>query len=166
MRKAFIIVAALILIFSVAWAQDPQQAQEKPQAAQQPKPQQPQDVKYTNDSVARLSFVDGKTFIQRASDLGFEDGVLNAPISEGDRLGTAEGRMEVHFGRGNYIRLDNDSKLDILNLPKKGDDIVRMRVWSGKSVATSNARSNSIRARCSAKSTKRSSACPAASRTG
>jgi len=131
MRKAFIIVAALILIFSVAWAQDPQQAQEKPQAAQQPKPQQPQDVKYTNDSVARLSFVDGKTFIQRASDLGFEDGVLNAPISEGDRLGTAEGRMEVHFGRGNYIRLDNDSKLDILNLPKKGDDIVRMRVWSG-----------------------------------
>ncbi|MGZ7066596.1 MAG: hypothetical protein ACXVI6_09585, partial [Candidatus Aminicenantales bacterium] len=131
MRKAFIIVAALILIFSVARAQGPQQAQEKPQTAQQPRPQQPQDVKYTNDSVARLSFVEGKTFIQRASDLGFEDGVLNAPISEGDRLGTAEGRMEVHFGRGNYIRLDNDSKLDILNLPKKGDDIVRMRVWSG-----------------------------------
>ncbi len=131
MRKAIIILAALILIFSVAWAQDPQPAQEKTQAAPQPKPQQPQDVKYTNDSVARLSFVEGKTFIQRASDLGFEDGVLNSPISEGDRLGTSEGRMEVHFGRGNYIRLDNDSKLDVLNLPKKGDDIVRMRVWSG-----------------------------------
>ncbi len=88
-------------------------------------------MKYTNDSVAQVSFVEGKTFVQRASDLGFEEGVLNMPVSEGDRLGTADGRMEVHFGRGNYIRLDNDSKLDILNLPKKGDSIARIRVWSG-----------------------------------
>jgi hypothetical protein len=101
----------------------------EPQQAQPP--QQPQEVKYTNDSVARVSFVDGKTFIQRASDLGYEEGVLNMPVSEGDRLGTSDGRMEVHFGRGNYIRLDNNTKLDILNLPKKGDDIARLRVWSG-----------------------------------
>jgi len=78
-----------------------------------------------------MSFVEGKTFVQRASDLGFEEGVLNTPVNEGDRLGTADGRMEVHLGRGNYLRLDNDSKLDILNLPKKGDDITRLRVWSG-----------------------------------
>lgn len=129
MRRALIIIAALILILSAAWAQETQQAQEKPQAA--PQPQQPQETKYTNDSVARLSYVDGKTFIQRASDLGYEEGVLNMPVSEGDRLGTSEGRMEVHFGRGNYFRLDNDTKLDVLNLPKKGDDIARLRVWSG-----------------------------------
>jgi hypothetical protein len=135
MRKALIIFAALMIIFSISWAQETTPSQEKPPAAAVPpqpgQAQQPQDAKYTNDSVARVSFVEGKTFIQRASDLGFEEGVLNMPISEGDRLGTADGRMEVHFGRGNYIRLDNDSKLDILNLPKKGDDIARMRVWSG-----------------------------------
>jgi len=135
MRRAVIIIAALILVFSASWAQQEQQAQEKPPAAapqQQPGPAQaPQDAKYTNDSVAQVSFVEGKTFVQRASDLGFEEGVLNMPVSEGDRLGTAEGRMEIHFGRGNYIRLDNDSKVDILNLPKKGDSIARIRVWSG-----------------------------------
>ncbi len=53
MRRAFIIVAALIFIFSVAWGQDSQPVQEKPQAAQQHQPQQqPRDVKYANDSVA------------------------------------------------------------------------------------------------------------------
>jgi hypothetical protein len=134
MRKALIVIAALMMISSVSRTQEASQSQEKPPAAalpQQPAPAQQQDVKYTNDSVAQVSFVEGKTFIQRASDLGYEEGVLNTPISEGDRLGTADGRMEVHFGRGNYIRLDNNSKLDILNLPKKGDDVARMRVWSG-----------------------------------
>jgi hypothetical protein len=126
MRRAFIVFAALLLVMSVAWAQEP------PKDIQQaPQTQQPQDVKYTNDSVAHLSFVEGKTFVQRASDIGYEEGVLNTPISEGDRIGTTEGRAEVHFGRGNYIRLDNDTKLDVLNLPKKGDDITRLRVWSG-----------------------------------
>jgi hypothetical protein len=132
MRRAVIFTAILILIFSASWAQEARQTEEKPPVATQPQaPQQPQETKYTNDSVARVSYVEGKTFVQRASDLGYEEGVLNMPVSEGDRLGTSEGRMEVHFGRGNYIRLDNNSKLDILNLPKKGDDITRIRVWSG-----------------------------------
>jgi hypothetical protein len=126
MRRALIVIAALLLVMSVAWSQEP------PKDIQQtPQNQQPQDVKYTNDSVAHISFVEGKAFVQRASDIGYEEGALNTPISEGDRIGTTEGRAEVHFGRGNYIRLDNDTKLDVLNLPKKGDDITRLRVWSG-----------------------------------
>jgi hypothetical protein len=125
-RKAMIVIAALIFLLSVGWAQEPPQDQQ-----QVPQTQTSQDVKYTNDSVAHLSYVEGKTFVQRASDLGYEEGVLNTPISEGDRLGTMDGRAEVLFGRGNYIRLDNDTKLDILNLPKKEDDITRLRVWSG-----------------------------------
>jgi len=132
MRRALVFIAALTLIISAGWSQEPQQAPDQAQQAQKAQPtQQPQETKYTNDSVARMSYVEGKTFIQRASDNGYEEGLLNTPVSEGDRLGTAEGRMEVHFGRGNYVRLDNDTKLDILNLPKKGDDIARMRVWSG-----------------------------------
>lgn len=131
MRRALILIAALILIISAGWSQEAQQAPDQGQQAQKAPPQQPKETKYTNDSVARMSYVEGKTFVQRASDLGYEEGVVNTPVSEGDRLGTAEGRMEVHFGRGNYVRLDNNTKLDILNLPKKGDDIARMRVWSG-----------------------------------
>ncbi len=90
-----------------------------------------EEQRYTSDSVARLSFIGGKTYVQRASDLGYEEAVINTPVTEGDRLGTSEGRAEVHLSRGNYLRLDENSKIDILNLPKKGDDIVRLRVWSG-----------------------------------
>jgi len=53
------------------------------------------------------------------------------PISEGDRIGTSDGRAEIHFGKGNFIRLDAETKLDVLNLPKKDDDVARLRVWSG-----------------------------------
>jgi len=120
MKKALIFVIAVLFAVGTALSQEPQ-----------PGPAAQQDVKYTNDSVARLSFVTGKAFVQRASDLGYEEAVLNMPISEGDRIGTSEGRAEIHFGRGNYLRLDNDTKVDVLNLPKKGDDITRLRVWSG-----------------------------------
>ncbi len=111
------------------------QEQQKPQEAQVPDeqlaPRERQETAYTNDSVARLSDLTGNAFIQRASDIGYEECVVNTPVTEGDRLGTTDGRAEVHFGRGNYVRLDNETKLDFLNLPKKGDDTVRIRVWSG-----------------------------------
>ncbi len=90
-----------------------------------------EEQRYTGDSVARLSFIGGKTYVQRASDLGYEEAVVNTPVTEGDRIGTSEGRAEVHLSKGNYLRLDENSKIDILNLPKKGDDFVRLRVWSG-----------------------------------
>ncbi|HSA96601.1 MAG TPA: DUF6600 domain-containing protein [Acidobacteriota bacterium] len=126
MKKHYLVVAAGILLLAAgAFAQE----------AQTPTPQNTQeikDAKYTNESIARLSFVEGKGFVQRASDLGYEEAALNMPISEGDRIGTSEGRLEVHFGKGNYIRLDDDTKVDILNLPKKDDDIARIRVWSGR----------------------------------
>lgn len=129
MKRTLVIAsAALALVIGVfaQEAQAPGQQAPPPQNAQEDK-----DVKYTNESVAHLSFVEGKAFVQRASDLGYEEGALNMPISEGDRIGTSEGRAEVHFGRGNYIRLDADTKVDILNLPKKADETARVRVWAG-----------------------------------
>ena len=125
MKRTFIIAAAVIALAAGVFAQEAQAP--APQAQQETK-----DAKYTNESIARLSYVDGKAFVQRASDLGYEEAALNMPISEGDRLSTSEGRVEVHFGRANYLRLDNDSKVDILNLPKKDDEIARIRVWSGQ----------------------------------
>jgi hypothetical protein len=124
MKRTFALLAALFLIAAGALAQEEQAP--TPQNTKEIK-----DAKYTNDSVAYLSFVEGKAFVQRASDLGYEEAALNMPISEGDRIGTSDGRLEVHFGKGNYIRLDNDSKVDILNLPKKDDDVARIRIWSG-----------------------------------
>jgi len=129
MRKTLVIASALLALTIGICAQEA----ESP-GLQTPPPQDPQaakDAKYTNESVARLSFVEGKAFVQRASDLGYEEGALNMPISEGDRIGTSEGRVEIHFGKGNYIRLDGETKVDILNLPKKADETARIRVWSG-----------------------------------
>ena len=91
----------------------------------------PADAEYTNESIARLSHLTGSAFIQRASDIGYEECVVNTPVTEGDRLGTTDGRAEVRFGPGNYVRLDSETKVDFLGLPRKGEDAVRIRVWFG-----------------------------------
>ncbi len=130
MKKILLLAAGLVVLAGLAVAQ-----------AQQPAPPanpKPEDAKYTNESVARVSFVSGKVFLQRASDLGYEDVVVNTPISEGDRLNTGEGRAEIQFGQRNFLRLDENTKIDVLNLPKKGDDKVRLRVWSGSAYVEIN----------------------------
>jgi len=90
-----------------------------------------EETTYTNNSFARLSYITGNSYIQRASELTYEEGVVNMPISEGDRVGTTDGRVEIYLGKGNYLRLDKNTKLDFLSLPKKGNDLVHVRVWSG-----------------------------------
>jgi hypothetical protein len=90
-----------------------------------------EETPYTNYSFARLSYITGKIYVQRAADLGYEEGVVNMPVAEGDRLGTAEGRAEIYLGKRNYLRLDHNTKVDFLNLPKRGYDSTRIRVWSG-----------------------------------
>ena len=90
-----------------------------------------QEPKYTNNSFARLSYITGNTYIQRAADLEYEEGVVNMPITEGDRLGTTDGRAEIFIGKGNYVRLDHNTKIDFLNLPKKGDALIQIQIWSG-----------------------------------
>ncbi|MFQ5721803.1 MAG: DUF6600 domain-containing protein [Candidatus Aminicenantales bacterium] len=86
---------------------------------------------YTNYSFARLSYITGDIFIQRAADLGYEPGKVNMPIAEGDRLGTTEGRGEIYLGRGNYLRLDHNTKIDFLKLPDKNSDLTQFQLWSG-----------------------------------
>lgn len=90
-----------------------------------------EEPKYTNSSFARLSYITGNTYIQRAADLGYEEGVVNMPIAEGDRLGTTDGRAEIYLGNRNYVRLDNNTKIDFLNLPKRDYELTRIRIWSG-----------------------------------
>jgi len=80
---------------------------------------------------ARLSYVKGDVFIQRAADLGYQEGVVNLPIVEGDKLGTKEGRAEIHFGRRNYLRIDSFTQIDFANLPQSENDPFKLHLLSG-----------------------------------
>lgn len=86
---------------------------------------------YTNESFARISHISGKVFVQRAAEMGYEEGEINMPISEGDRIGTLDGRAEIYIHRGKFIRLDHNTKVDFLKLQDKTNDIIQLRIWSG-----------------------------------
>ncbi len=66
---------------------------------------------------ARLNYLSGQVLIERAGAEGFEDAVVNMPIEEGDRLITADGRAEIYVGFSTFIRLDRNTKMDLLVLP-------------------------------------------------
>jgi len=104
---------SIILIFSLSAANADDQA------------------RYTNDTFARLSHINGNVYIQRATELDYEEGMVNMPVIEGDRMGTTEGRAEIYMGRGKYLRLDQNTKMDFLNLPKPGNDLIRIQIWKG-----------------------------------
>ena len=86
---------------------------------------------YYDRSYTRLSFVKGDVFVQRAQDLGYEQGEVNLVIVQGDKLGTRDGRAEIQLGRGNILRLDRDTQVDIVGLPSRDDDPTKLHVLSG-----------------------------------
>jgi len=86
---------------------------------------------YYANSYARMSYVNGDVFIQRAGDMGYEEGTVNLPIVEKDQLGTQDGRAEVHFGNRNYLRIDRFTQLDFAALPKQGNDNISIHLLSG-----------------------------------
>jgi len=88
-------------------------------------------VRYTNDTFARLSYINGNVYIQRATELDYEEGMVNMPVSEGDRMGTTEGRAEIYMGRGKYLRLDQHTKMDFLSFPNPVNDLTRIQIWRG-----------------------------------
>lgn len=90
-----------------------------------------EDTEYYRYSYARLSYVNGDVFIQRAGDNGFEEGDVNLPIVEGDKIGSREGRAEIHFGKKNYLRIDRQTQLDLIELPKQGSDVIQLHLLSG-----------------------------------
>ena len=96
------------------------------------------EVDYTNLTFARLSYITGNAYIQRASDLGYEAAVVNMPITEGDRVETDEGRAEIHLGSGVYLRMDYRTKVDFLDLPKRGSELTRLRQLAGHTYISVN----------------------------
>jgi hypothetical protein len=90
-----------------------------------------QEEEYYAYSFARLNYVQGDVFIQRAEDQGYEEGTVNLPIVRGDKLGTRDGRAEIHFGKKNYLRIDHYAQIDFVRLPQRGDDVVSLHLLSG-----------------------------------
>jgi hypothetical protein len=111
MKKFAIVIIVLIFSLSAVRADEP--------------------VQYTSETFARLSYINGNVYIQKATELDYEEGMVNMPITEGDRLGTTEGRAEIFMGRGKYIRLDQDTKMDFLDLPRPGSDLTSIQIWRG-----------------------------------
>jgi len=86
---------------------------------------------YYAPSFARLTYVSGDVFVQRTSDLGTEKAEVNLALVRGDKLGTGVGQAEVHFGRRNYLRLDDNTRVEFALLPAEGDDRITVHVLEG-----------------------------------
>jgi hypothetical protein len=87
---------------------------------------------YHDYSYARMSYVQGDVFIQRTGDLGYEQGVVNLGLIQGDKLGTREGRTEIHLGRKNFLRVNSYTQLDIAGLPDEYEYRVQLHLLSGE----------------------------------
>ncbi|MFO7734228.1 MAG: DUF6600 domain-containing protein [Candidatus Aminicenantes bacterium] len=83
-------------------------------------------------SFARLSYVNGDVYVQRASDLGYEKGEVNLALVQGDKMGTERGRAEVHFGRRNYLRLDENTGVEFAILPLEGQEYIKIHILEGR----------------------------------
>ncbi len=82
---------------------------------------------YRGKPPVRVSYVQGDVMVQRGFDLGFEDVTVNLPLVDGDRVATEQGRVEIDLGRGNYLRLDYGTKIEI---DKRGETL-KIKIWQG-----------------------------------
>src|SRR5438105_190368 len=68
---------------------------------------------------AHVAFVDGAATLEREGRT--ETSALNMPLLSGDRLRTAEGRVEVLFEDGSALHLDERTTIDV-----QSDDLLRL----------------------------------------
>jgi hypothetical protein len=90
-----------------------------------------QDEGFYPYSYARLSYVNGSVYVQRTADLGYEKGEVNLALVQGDKMGTENGQAEVHFGRRNYLRLADNTKLEFAVLPQESDERIKIHLTEG-----------------------------------
>jgi len=86
---------------------------------------------YYDRSYTRLSYVQGDVYIQRAQDLGYEKGEVNLVVVAGDKIGTRDGRAEIQLGRGNILRLDRNTQIDLAGLPGRDGDPTKIHLLGG-----------------------------------
>lgn len=86
---------------------------------------------YYGGSYARMSFIKGNVYVQHGQDAGYEQGELNVVILEGDKIGTKDGRVELQLGRRNYLRLGENTQVDIVTLPRRDGDLTKLHLLAG-----------------------------------
>jgi hypothetical protein len=65
----------------------------------------------------RISLVQGQVFIQAMDEREWTEASVNFPIADGDRIVTEQdGRVELQFQNGTYVRVGEISQLDIIAL--------------------------------------------------
>ena len=118
MKRTYIFWACLLFLVSAALSSPPEG--------------------YYSYRFARLNYVEGYVYVQRAEDLGYEEGVVNLVLVEGDKLGINRGRAEVHLGKQNYLRASGFTQIDFIRLPQEGDYLVELHLLSGEIFLRSN----------------------------
>ena len=91
-----------------------------------------QDETFFPYSFARMSYVKGDVYVQRTSDLGYERGEVNLALVQGDKMGTERGQAEIHFGRRNYLRLDEDTRVEFAFLPREDEEYIKIHLLEGR----------------------------------
>jgi hypothetical protein len=67
--------------------------------------------------VGRITFIDGEVSFLRSGVTEWSDAVENLPLLAGDQIYVGKkGRAEIQFGRGNYVRLSEQTALTITEL--------------------------------------------------
>lgn len=86
---------------------------------------------YYDRSYVRMSYVQGDVYVQRSGDLGYQAGEVNLVVIAGDKIGTRAGRLELQLGRQNYLRLDNDTVVEMAALPGADAQPTKIHLLSG-----------------------------------
>jgi hypothetical protein len=80
-----------------------------------------EDTPDVTDRVARVSFVEGTAKVKRADSQDWEAITLNLPLVEGDEIATdGASRLELQFGKNQYVRIAENSSLTIVTLRDDG----------------------------------------------
>jgi hypothetical protein len=162
MKKTFISLAALLLMFALVpanvLAQDQDQgqqdqgygawdqAQNQPQAQPEPPPppagtpdasaqQQPGQEQSTDQpGVARLSFMNGAVSIQRGDNGDWVAGTVNTPVAVGDRISTGQAaRAELQLDYADVLRLSSSATAKVANLNRSN---IQVQVGQGLTTYT------------------------------
>jgi len=92
-------------------------------------------------SIAKITFYTGEVQVQKPMKDDWGKALFNQPLLSGQKVKTQdESRAEIGFADGSIIRIDSNSKLDIVDAKKEksGAQTATAKVWSGKVWANVN----------------------------
>lgn len=92
-------------------------------------------------SIAKITFYTGQVEVQKPMKEDWGKALFNQPLLSGQKVKTQDdSRAEIGFADGSIIRIDSNSKLDIVDAKKDkaGAQSATTKVWSGKVWANVN----------------------------